>query len=230
VGENTPNATISYYTKGALAALALDLHLRLHTAGGCSLDTVMHALWKRYAAQGQGVPEDGVEAVAAEVSGLDLRAFFDLSIRGTEELPLAELLASHGVKFGLRPSEGGEDKGGKPGKEPPAGELGADLTGSPGAVKLRTCRSGGAAMRAGLSAGDVLIAVDGLRATVGGVRERFARGRPGERLEVLAFRDDQLLSFQVEVLPPVADTVWLELDPDAGPDAVARRTAWLGAP
>lgn len=225
--ENSNNATISYYTKGALAALALDLHLRLRTQGACSLDRLMRALWERYAAQGRGVPEDGVEALAAELSGLDLRAFFDLVIRGTDELPLAELLQAHGVKLRLRPAESAEDKGGKPGKEAPGGDLGADLAGSAGAVKLKSCRTGGPAMRAGLSAGDVVVAADGLRATPAGLRARFAQARPGERIELLAFREDVLVRAVVEVQAPPADTAWLELDPEADEAAVARRTAWL---
>jgi len=74
--ENAPNAIVSYYTKGAMFALALDLHIRLHTAGRQSLDDVMRRLWQEYGKQGVGLPERGFEQLAIEVTGLDLRAFF----------------------------------------------------------------------------------------------------------------------------------------------------------
>ncbi|MCK6504589.1 PDZ domain-containing protein [Myxococcota bacterium] len=228
--ENSPNSQISYYTKGAVAALALDLHIRLHTRGGKSLDDVMKALWARYGAVGVGVPEDGVEEMAAQVTGLDLRAFFDQVIRGTGDLPLDALLAAHGVALRMRPAEGTEDKGGKAGKEAPTGDLGAEVAGSAGAVKLKSCRSGGTAMRAGLSAGDVVVAVDGLKATPAGLVQRFARAAPGDKVSLVAFRDDLLLQVQAVVQAPPAVIAWLELRADASPEQVARRDAWLHRP
>ena len=100
---NHPNTSISYYTKGALVALALDLTmLRVESAGKASLDDVMRELWRRYGARGIGVPEDGFESLAVEIGGESLRAFFDSAVRGTEDLPLADLLAEFGVKLELR--------------------------------------------------------------------------------------------------------------------------------
>src|SRR5690606_10086354 len=109
---NSPNASISYYVKGALVALALDLELRRRSQA--SLDDVVRELWRRYGATGTGVPEDGFERLAEEVSGLDLGAFFDRAIRGTEDLPLGELLADFGIALELRPSLGPDDRGGTP--------------------------------------------------------------------------------------------------------------------
>ena len=103
---------ISYYTKGALVALALDLTLRLDTAGRTSLDDVVRELWRRYGARGVGVPEDGFERLAAEISGVDLGAFFDGAVRGTEDLPLKELLAEFGVSLEMRATSGADDRGG----------------------------------------------------------------------------------------------------------------------
>ncbi|MGH8680774.1 MAG: M61 family metallopeptidase, partial [Burkholderiales bacterium] len=112
--ENSPNAIVSYYGKGSLVALCLDLHLRSRTAGRRSLDDVMRALWRRYGRSGLGVPEDGVERTAEEAGGLKLRALFDQWLRSTGELPLAPLLATAGVALEVRPSEGPSDRGGKP--------------------------------------------------------------------------------------------------------------------
>ena len=71
-----PNTAISYYTKGAMVALALDLKLRLDTAGRTSLDDVVRELWLRYGARGVGVPEDGFEQLAAEVERPRPRSVF----------------------------------------------------------------------------------------------------------------------------------------------------------
>ncbi|HEX2207181.1 MAG TPA: hypothetical protein VHG93_05825, partial [Longimicrobium sp.] len=90
--SNTPNATISYYQKGALVAMLLDLTIRGGTDNARSLDDVLRALWERYGARDEGFPEGAVEAVAEEVAGFSLRAFFDHAIRGTGELDYASAL------------------------------------------------------------------------------------------------------------------------------------------
>ncbi|MGB5736543.1 MAG: peptidase M61, partial [Thiohalocapsa sp.] len=108
---NAPNAIVSYYAKGALTALALDLTIRRDTAGRCSLDQVMRVLWQRYGRSGEGVPERGVEAVAGEVSGLDLSRFFEQALDSTDDLDLAGLLADVGVGLRLRPSRDAKDVG-----------------------------------------------------------------------------------------------------------------------
>lgn len=232
--ENSNNAAVSYYTKGAMVALALDLTIRLGTAtadapgGQKSLDDVMRDLWQRFGAHGIGVPEDGVEVTAAEVTGLDLRSFFDQAVRGTDDLDLAGLLAQFGVRMHLRPAEGADDKGGKAGKDAPTGDLGADVSGGNGSVRLKSVRTGGAAMKAGLSAGDVVVAADGLKVDAKGLLACFAKASPGQRITVHAFRRDELMTVDVVVQAPEATHAWLELDPDPTPAMLARRGAWLG--
>src|SRR5262249_57325047 len=93
--ENSPNASVSYYGKGSLVALCLDLLIRDKTRGRKSLDDVMRALWRRHGLDGTGVEEDGVERLAEEVTGLELRRTFDRWLRSTRELPLQDLLGKH---------------------------------------------------------------------------------------------------------------------------------------
>jgi len=103
--ENAPNAIVSYYTKGSLVALALDLTIRSETNGKKSLDDVMRALWqtcgRRFYARdgGKGIAEDEVETLFNEVTGLKLKRFFDRYIRGTDDLPLEQLLAPFAVTY-----------------------------------------------------------------------------------------------------------------------------------
>ncbi|MHB9119195.1 MAG: M61 family metallopeptidase [Burkholderiales bacterium] len=230
--ENAPNALVSYYAKGAMIALALDLTLRRDSEGRYSLDDVMRALWQRYGQSGEGVPEDGVERMAAEVSDLDLRAFFERALRETGDLPLPELLAAFGVEMTLRPAESGQDKGGKP-----AGKSGDELARRPalgirldnGDSSLANVLDGGPAQQAGLAAGDVLVAVDGLRVANGNLDRLLAPLRPGMEVTIHAFRRDELLEFHPVLAVPPADTCVLALTESVDADRVSNRRAWLGA-
>lgn len=96
---NTPNATISYYQKGALVAMLLDLTIRGATENARSLDDVLRLLWERYGARDEGFPERTVEAVAEEVAGFPLGAFFDHALRSTGELDYAPALAAAGLRL-----------------------------------------------------------------------------------------------------------------------------------
>lgn len=230
--ENSPNALISYYTKGSVVALALDLLMRQRSKGAVSLDDLMRALWQRFGKPGIGVPEDGIEALASELVGADLSDFFDVAIRGTDDPPLAELFATIGINFNLRPRSGGDDAGGTAPKDLKAltqrGELGATVVDGGGGARLKNVLIGGAAHAAGLSAGDVVVACDGLRVSGKGWVEALAQRGPGATVEVHAFRRDELLVRSVTLQAPAHDTVWLSLDDAASDAAKAGRAAWLG--
>lgn len=191
--ENAPNAIVSYYGKGSLIALAFDLTIRAKTGGKKSLDDVMLALWQRYGRDfyptiGRGVTEAEVEALFDEVSGMKLKSMFERYVRGTVELPLAKLYAPFGVKLD------DERRGTKPSFDAGLARDGND-------VKLSQVHEGGAAHRAGLSAGDVLVAIDGIRVTgaptaVDGLLSRY---RVGDTVAVHAFRRDELMTFDVKL-------------------------------
>jgi predicted metalloprotease with PDZ domain len=224
-----PNTTISYYTKGALVALALDLTLRRETAGRTSLDDVVRELWRRYGAVGIGVPEDGFERLAEEISGLDLRSFFASAVRGTEDPPLNALLAEFGVALELRPAAGAEDRGGTP--RAANGELltlGAAVREREQGLELVSVLDGGAAERAGLNPGDVLVAVDRLRVTGRNLARRLARFESGERVTATVFRGDELLEVGIVLAPAPLDTCYLVAREGADAKALERRRAWLG--
>ncbi|MBZ2205652.1 M61 family metallopeptidase [Massilia soli] len=189
--ENAPNAIVSYYGKGSLIALAFDLTIRAKTEGRKSLDDVMLALWQRfghdfYPTVGRGVTEAEVEALFDEISGLKLKPMFERYVRGTEDLPLAKLYAPFGVKLT------DERKNAKPSLDVSIGREGADC-------KLSQVHESGAAHAAGLSAGDLLVAVDGLRVmgnpnNLEGLLSRF---KVGDTVTVHAFRRDELMTFDV---------------------------------
>jgi len=224
-----PNTTISYYTKGALVALALDLKLRLDTAGRTSLDDVVRELWRRYGARSVGVPEDGFERLAAELSGADLGAFFASAVRGTEDLPLKELLAEFGVSLEMRATSGTDDRGGT--ARVANGELlslGAQARELAHGLELTNVLDGGPAERAGLNPGDVLVAIDRLRVTGRNLARRLARFESGERVTATVFRGDELLEVGVVLKAAPLDTCYLTVREPADSKAGERRRAWLG--
>ena len=189
--ENSANAIISYYTKGSLIALAFDLTIRAKTNGAKSLDDVMLGLWERfgrdfYPSVGRGVTEADVEALFDEVSGLKLKTMFERYVRGLDDLPLAKLYAPLGVKLV------DERKNGKP-------SLDAGIGRDPLGAKLTQVHEGGPAHQAGLSALDVVIAIDGLRVSGNppNVDALLARYRVGDKVTVHAFRRDELMSFEL---------------------------------
>ena len=227
---NATNAIISYYAKGALIALSLDLKLRSETQGAVSLDDVMKAAWQRWGETGDGMPEDGFEEICAEVSGLDLEDFFAATVRGTGELPLEALLNSHGVDYHLRRSAGGKDTGGKDRDDGtlPSVWLGANLGSRNGTPVFRAVHNGGPAELAGISPGDELVALDGLRINLAGCEARTRRYQPGDKSDVTIFRGDELITLRLKWTEAPADTCYLLANDDKDSEARSRRKGWLG--
>jgi len=227
---NASNAVVSYYAKGALVALCLDLKLRDQTDGRVSLDDVMKEAWSRWGDSGEGMPEHGLERLCLDVSGVDLQDFFDATVRGTGELPLEALLQTHGVDFCLRGSSGGADKGGKPAgdSKPPAVWLGATLGSRAGKPVFLAVHNGGPAEQAGVSPDDELVALDGLRIDIAGCEARTRRYRPGDVSELAVFRGDELITVRLKWSEAPADTAYLVMSDDVDGAVSARRDAWLG--
>ncbi|MDB5776991.1 MAG: peptidase [Herbaspirillum sp.] len=219
--ENATNAIVSYYTKGSLVALGLDLTIRAGTAGKKSLDDVMRALWQRYgrdfysAKGGRGVEEEDVLALFEEVSGMRLAPFFKRYIHGVDDVPVGDLLAPFGVSL-IAP-----DESAKP-------DLGARLTADGGDSRIASVYEGGAAHKAGLSAGDKLVAIDGLRVPAAGVDGLLGRYRIGDTVTVHAFRRDELMMFSVKLKGDGAPK-W-KFERAAKPAAALKRLygGWLG--
>ncbi|MCB1889443.1 MAG: M61 family metallopeptidase [Rhodocyclaceae bacterium] len=213
--ENAANAIVSYYTKGSLVALALDLQLRAGSGGERSLDDVMRLLWARHGQGGEGVSETGVFAIVAEVGGTTMARWLRKAVEGTDDLPLARWLKPFGVDLEAELAD--------------APSLGVTLSGKGREARLASVIHGGPAHRAGLSAGDVLMAVDGLRVLRGTLDGLLARRAPGDRLTVHAFRRDELMCVELTLGKPAPKGWRLTARPRA--TAVSKRLlkGWLGA-
>ena len=219
--ENAPNSVVSYYQKGSLIGLALDLALRADTKGRCGLDDVMRALWKQAREGGAdypGVEEEEfvevVEQVGGRTLGRRLREWTD----GTRDPDFAALLAPFGVHYAARPAV----------DVPHFALLGVKTAGSGTDCRLAHVFDGSPAQLAGLSGGDVLIALGGLRVTRGNLDSLLTRYATGDVVECLAFRRDELQRFEVKLAtqPPLRYT--LTVDDKATRGAQQLKAGWLG--
>ena len=227
--ENSVNSIVSYYQKGALVGLALDLTIREQTGNAKSLDDVMRSLWQRFGKTGVGVPEGEIERTASEVAGSGLTAFFADAVYGTKDLDLVALLATTGITLSWRAASasGSSPAGGKAAERvPPA--LGAKIgSDSNGDAKLTQVFDGGAAMAAGLSAGDTVVAIDGLRVNAGSLERKIRAFDVGSVVALVAFRRDEMMQLSVTLSQPASQTCVLTLN-ESPPEAKVRRTSWLG--
>ncbi len=228
--ENSVNVAESYYRRGQLLGLALDLTLRAGTGGRKGLDDVMRLLWRRYGAKDEGYPDGAVEDAAARVLGSAARArrFFDRYVRGTESPDLARLLPAAGFELRLVPeSEEGVTE------ESPVktrGDFGwKTKTEAGGKVTAAEVRDGGAAMRGGVNAGDEIVAVDGVRASEDFLRRKTIEAGPGTRVRVTVFRRDRLQTFVVALGARKAGLWKIKPSPDAPASAKRFARRWLGA-
>ena len=232
--ENAPNAIVSYYLKGSLVAWGLDVELRCSTADAVSLDDLMRALWVRHGAEGRGLADGDIAALAGALCGCDLHRFFDRYVEGTDELPIADWCEAMGLGMRLRAAKDERDEGGASAAQPtetvPARpSLGVRTRRAADGVALLNVFEGGAAQRAGLSASDLIVAVGGIRASAENLSQLVSRVREGDSVVIHAFRRDELLTFDVRPEPAPADTcdLWCLADADATSAQLARRARWL---
>ena len=211
--DNSPNITVSYYTKGALVALCLDLTLRQH---GHSLDEVMRALWKRCA--GGPMSESDLLAVLHDMTGHSWQPSLQSWVHSTDELPLRALLQAHGIHVHEDASQWAQ-------------RLGLRVTESQG-IQIKTVLHGGIAQRAGLCAGDEWLGIE-----VPSTRGKAATGwrlmkldelplyvGNATRVTALVSRDRQLLRLPLDLKGVEHVTTWRLAITDS--QAVSR---WLQA-
>ena len=192
--ENSNNAGTSYYNKGCLVALCLDLGLRLR---GSSLDVLMRKLYEN-AQKGIQVHERTIVELCNELTGDNWIEQVNHLINTTDELPLDQLFPEFGLSYSLK-----NDK---------SLPLGLKLVDKPEGVLVQSARRDGAAAQAGLSAHDVIIAIDGLKATVKLI-EKYAKQEGS--YSILAFRRDELMSFDVKAVGSELTEVELKVEDQA---------------
>jgi predicted metalloprotease with PDZ domain len=206
--ENSPNTTSNYYAQGALVALCLDLSLRERHA---SLDLLMRQLWRVHG--GGPVSEADILAAVAALGGDALAGQLQAWVHGTDDLPLRELLSSHGVAW--------RDEG----RQTVAQRLGLRVReGALTGIQVSHVLAGGAAEAGGVNARDELLGCNGWR--LRRLDDATALLPPQDAtLRLLVSRDQRLVELSVALPPPGPAAV--ALAPADGEHAGRQR--WLGA-
>ena len=209
--ENSPNAIVSYYQKGALAALCLDLAIRSKSNGRHTLDSVMQQHYRDWLDTRQGIPEKQWQARCQAFTGLDLEDFFQTTLYTTTDLPLAELLATIGIglQWQAQPrGHGGAFLSEPPTETPaPASDFGARFKQNSDHATLTHVFNGGSAENAALCPQDKIIAVDGYACT--DLAAQWAQLPIGATARLHYFRTGILYVADITVQAAEADTAVL---------------------
>lgn len=220
--ENTPNQSISYYIKGHLVSMCLDLDIRHRTDGAKSLDTVLRHLWAEYGRRGVGLGEDDLLPAARTATGLDLDDFFAQHVRGTRELDFDRYLGFAGLT--ARPKE----RPPEPDVEGEPGYLGATLKNVDNRPVLTSLYRGAPGQLGGLSPGDEVVALNRSKVTYDGFDRALKGFGPGATVEFGVFRRGYLRTVTVTLGTSPAK---FEIVPRASATDAERRVheEWLGA-
>ena len=209
--ENSPNAIVSYYQKGALAALCLDLAIRNKSSGRHTLDSVMQQHYRDWLDTRQGIPEKQWQARCQVFTGLDLEDFFQTPLYTTADLPLAELLATIGIglQWQAQPrSHGGAFLSEPPTETPaPVSDFGARFKQNSDHATLTHVFNGGSAENAALCPQDKIIAIDGYACT--DLAAQWAQLPIGATARLHYFRTGILYVADITVQAAEADTAVL---------------------
>ena len=209
--ENSPNAIVSYYQKGALAALCLDLAIRNKSSGRHTLDSVMQQHYRDWLDTRQGIPEKQWQARCQVFTGLDLEDFFQTTLYTTADLPLAELLATIGIglQWQAQPrSHGGAFLSEPPTETPaPVSDFGARFKQNSDHATLTHVFNGGSAENAALCPQDKIIAIDGYACT--DLAAQWAQLPIGATARLHYFRTGILYVADINVQAAEADTAVL---------------------
>lgn len=212
--ENSPNSTISYYTKGGVIGFLLDARIRAATGGAKSLDDVMRLAYQRHSGE-RGFTTEEFRRAASEVAGTDVSAWFARAADSTDELDYDEALAWYGLRF--RPVPPREDKG----------WLGATTKNDAGRLVVTQVRRGTPAHAAGINVDDEILAIDAFRVRPEQLDARLEQYRPGRKVSVLVSRRDELMRIDVTLGTEPPRGWSLEVHPDATPEQRARLAAWM---
>ena len=183
--ENTPNAVVSYYGKGALFALGLDLQIRAFSKNQKSLDDLMRLIWQRHGVTMDGLAEDGMDNLLSDLLGSGFtKTWHEMKVKyvfGTEDIPIQKWIGSKRISVQAKP----ESK-----LEKLKLQFGMRYSDANGWLKVTHVLDGGIAQAAGLSAGDLLASINGQRITSARWDKVLAGLSENQHISICFYRDD----------------------------------------
>jgi predicted metalloprotease with PDZ domain len=220
---NFANSTISYYNKGALLGMLLDLEIQSRTQGAKSLLDVLCSLYHKfyeappatYYGPGRGYEEQAILEAVNEVAGSDFTAFFESYVRGTAPLPYSRALGAAGLALRISVPEG----------SPPS--IGITALPENRGERVLAVRPGGAADRAGLGRDDLLIAVDDQPLATEDLNKRLRAYLPGASVPFTVERHGRREIIYLTLDPPIPNFYSIQELSGATPQQTAIRNRWL---
>ena len=200
--ENSVNSSISYYDKGELLGLLLDLDIRRHTNNAKSLDDVMRYLYTEFFKKGRNYTPADFQNACELMAGASLDQFFSRYVRGRDDLVSAynQMLDAAGLHLEQAGHGVGELGGLAPVAVPPQKAfLGADLEQDGDFILVRNVRAGTPAYEQGLNAKDRIIALDGARVNKETFEALIAARRPGDSIRLTIFRFDDVRTLDIRL-------------------------------
>ncbi len=213
---NSSNSQMSYYLKGAMVTLLLDLLIRDRSNGQRSFDDVLRQLWQDYGQSERGFTPTGLEELIQVVAGVNLQEFYQNYLYGLTELPFNEYLRPFGLEIVAADPE----------PLPPC--WGAVVRNEQGQAVIKTVVSDSPAALAGIDAGDVLLAIDGYKVTAEQLPDRLLNYQPGQDIQVTVFHQDQLRSYRVQLDQPQPTKYELAMLPQVTPQQLYNLQLWAG--
>lgn len=190
--ENSINSSVSYYEKGELLGLLLDLEIRRRTSGAKSLDDVMRKLNVEFAKKNRNFTSADFQRICEQIAGGSLEEFFTRYVRGREELPYNEFLSAAGLALNTTGAGAGT-------LVPASSYLGADLEETNGILTIKSVRAGSPAYEQGLNAKDQIVALDGVRVNKDLFETLLRAKRLDSVIRVTVFRNEDLQTFEIKL-------------------------------
>jgi predicted metalloprotease with PDZ domain len=215
--ENTPNTSITYYTKGCVIAFLLDAIIRRATGGAKSLDDALRRAYELYSGR-RGFTPQQFRGLIEDMVGRSLASFWNDAVDGTIELKYAEALDYFGLRF--KPDTP------RPGERQRAW-LGALTKVEDGRLVVTQVKRGTPAFTAGVNVDDEILAIDDFRVRADRLEQRLEQYSPGQRVTMLVARRERLRDVTL-TLGAEPMRLWrVEMDPIATPVQAERLNAWL---
>ena len=187
---NSDNSQISYYLKGELVSLLLDLLIRSRYNNKRSLDDIMRQMWQNFGQEEIGFTPGQLKEVIESVAEMDLTDFFNRYIHSTEELPFNQFLEP----FGLNLTTIKDDE--------PVPYLGIKVKTENNQEKIKFVEAGSPAELAGIDVNNQLLAIDGFKVTADQLNERLKEYKEGDKIQVTLFHQDELKTVSVKLAQP----------------------------
>ena len=222
--ENSRNATISYYDKGALIAFALDLEILGATKGKKGLDDVMLAMYNEYyKKQKRGFTDAEFRSMVEDIAGKSIEKIYKNYVNGTEPISFNTYLGYAGLYLE------NENKG----KSQPA--LGAATALRDGKVIVTAINRGSSAWNYGLNVNDEIIAIDNNRINLtvdintkqNDLERAITTKKIGDKIEVLISRDGLLQTLNITLAANTTVKYKIVKDKEATEDQMLIRRRWL---